>query len=176
MRAPFPASNSTSRAARREIQPGSIHLPLVPAGSERALTHDEGSRPAPDAPLTGHRILVVDDDVDAADSLGMLLELLGNQTHIAYDGMSAIDATRTFRPEVILLDIGMPGMDGHDTCRHIRQSPWGQDVTIIALTGWSQEQARRQSREAGFDLHFVKPVDPDHILEILAKRGMPTAP
>ena len=176
MRAPFPASDSILRAALREIQPDSFRLSRVPASSKPALAHDEGQSPAPDAPSTGHRILVVDDDVDAADSLGMLLDMMGHQIHVAYDGRSAIDATRTFRPEVILLDIGMPGMDGHDTCRQLRQLPWAQGITIVALTGWGQEQARRESREAGFDLHFVKPVNPDHILEALARRRVPTGP
>jgi len=108
----------------------------------------------------GRRILVVDDNRDSATTLALLLKMTGNQTQTAFDGLAAIKTAEAFRPQVILLDIGLPKMNGHDTCRAIRQQPWGKDVLILALTGWGQEEDRRKTAEAGFDNHLVKPVDP----------------
>jgi CheY-like chemotaxis protein len=105
------------------------------------------------------RILVVDDNHDSADSLARLLELMGHQTAIAYDGPSAIDCAKEFRPEVMLLDVGLPGLDGNEVARRIRAQSWGKDMMLIAATGWGQPEDRRRSREAGFDHHMVKPID-----------------
>jgi CheY-like chemotaxis protein len=105
------------------------------------------------------RILVVDDNRDGADSLAMMLRLLGNEVWTANDGLGAIEAAEGFQPEVILMDVGMPRMNGLDATRHIREQEWGQGVTIIALTGWGQEGDRERSREAGCDGHLVKPVN-----------------
>jgi len=107
----------------------------------------------------GRRILVVDDNRDSATSLALLLKMTGNQTKTAFDGLAAIETAEAFRPEVILLDIGLPKLNGHDTCRAIRNQPWGKDTLILALTGWGQEEDRRKTTEAGFDNHLVKPVD-----------------
>jgi CheY-like chemotaxis protein len=104
------------------------------------------------------RVLVVDDNRDSAESLARLLELMGHQTAIAYDGPSAVDSAEAFRPEV-LLDVGLPGLDGYEVVRRIRAHSWGKDMTLIAATGWGQAEDRRRSREAGFDHHMVKPVD-----------------
>ncbi len=120
------------------------------------------------------RILVVDDNVDAARTLALLLRMAGSETEIAHDGVTALERAERFRPEAILLDIGMPGMSGHDVCRAIRRRKWGQDVVIIALTGWGQDEDRRRSHAAGFDGHLVKPVEPQTIRqtigELLASR------
>jgi CheY-like chemotaxis protein len=105
------------------------------------------------------RVLVVDDNRDSAESLARLLELMGHQTAIAYDGPSAVDSAEAFRPEVVLLDVGLPGLDGYEVVRRIRAHSWGKDMTLIAATGWGQAEDRRRSREAGFDHHMVKPVD-----------------
>jgi signal transduction histidine kinase/ActR/RegA family two-component response regulator len=113
------------------------------------------------------RVLVVDDNRDAADSLRVLLELLGAEVRVAYDGLAAIEAVSADQPEVVLLDIGMPGMDGYEVARHIRQRPAWQDVTLIALTGWGQEKDRRNSEAAGFDHHLIKPVDIDALQSLL---------
>lgn len=113
------------------------------------------------------RILIVDDNRDSADSLAMLLEITGNKTCIAHDGIEAIEAIKEHRPELVLLDIGLPKLDGHEVCRHVRQQPWGKDIVMIALTGWGQDDDRRKSREAGFNGHLVKPVDYDTLLELL---------
>jgi len=111
------------------------------------------------AKSTGRRILVVDDNRDSATTLALLLKMTGNETKTAFDGMEAIVITETFKPDVILLDIGLPKMNGHDTCRAIRQKSWGKDILILALTGWGQEEDRRKTAEAGFNNHLVKPVD-----------------
>ena len=116
----------------------------------------------------GRRILIVDDNRDSADSLAMLLEITGNKTYVAHDGVEALDALEKYRPEVVLLDIGLPKLDGHEVCRRIRQKPWGKDIVVIALTGWGQEDDRRKSEEAGFNGHLVKPVDYDKLLELLS--------
>jgi len=107
----------------------------------------------------GRRILVVDDNHDSATSLALLLKMTGHQTKTAFDGLAALETAEAFRPEVILLDIGLPKMNGHDTCRAIRDKSWGKDILILALTGWGQEEDRRKTTEAGFDSHLVKPVD-----------------
>ena len=116
------------------------------------------------------RVLIVDDSVDGAASLAMLLELAGHQTWQAHDGVEAVAAAGRIRPDVLLLDIGLPRMNGYEACRQIRQQPWGRALFIVALTGWGQEDDRLQSREAGFDAHMVKPVDHDQLLELLASR------
>ena len=114
------------------------------------------------------RILIVDDNRDSADSLSMLLEITGNKTYMAHDGIEALEAIEKYRPEVVLLDIGLPRLDGHEVCRRIREKSWGKDIVIIALTGWGQEDDRRKSEEAGFNGHLVKPVDYDELLELLS--------
>ena len=113
------------------------------------------------------RILIVDDNKDSADSLAMLLEITGNKTYMAHDGVEAVEAIEKYRPEVVLLDIGLPRLDGHEVCRRVREQPWGKDIVVIALTGWGQEDDRRKSEEAGFNGHLVKPVDYDKLLALL---------
>jgi CheY-like chemotaxis protein len=115
------------------------------------------------------RILVVDDNVDAAESLGMLLNLSGYTAEIATDGMTAIEMAEKRLPDVILLDIGMPRLSGHDVARIIRQQPWGKSIVLVALTGWGQERDRRNSAEAGIDHHLVKPVNVDALLALLSR-------
>ncbi len=134
--------------------------------------HDDHSlssaRPAP----SPRRILVVDDSRDGAESLGMMLELAGHDVSLAFDGIEAIEKAEQFRPEVILMDVGMPRLNGLDATRRIRQEAWGQSATIIALTGWGQECDREQSREAGCNGHLVKPVAFDELNRLLdAKSG-----
>jgi two-component system CheB/CheR fusion protein len=114
------------------------------------------------------RILVVDDNCDAADSLGLLLEYLGHEVQVAHDGPSALAASRTQRPAVVLLDIGMPGMDGYEVARELRARPELEGLVLIALTGWGQEEDRQRTRAAGFDHHLLKPVDLAAIQGLLA--------
>src|SRR5206468_3069480 len=94
------------------------------------------------------RILVVDDDQDSADSLGMLLGIIGNEIRTAYNGRSGVEIAREFRPDVVLLDIGLPELNGYQACQRIREQPWGRSMVLIALTGWGQEEDRRRSHEA----------------------------
>jgi CheY-like chemotaxis protein len=114
------------------------------------------------------RVLVVDDNVDAAQTLAMLLHLSGRETEVARDGAEAVEKAATFEPDAILLDIGMPKMNGYDACRAIRATPRGRDALIVALSGYGTEDDRRKSAEAGFDAHLVKPVDPGALEQLLA--------
>lgn len=120
------------------------------------------------------RILVVDDMQDAADSLAMLLEMSGNEVHTAYDGLAAVEATAHFRPDVALLDIGMPKLNGYEACRRIRELPSSSDIVLIALSGWGQEEDKRRTREAGFDAHLVKPVDAAALEQLLQRLPLRT--
>jgi two-component system CheB/CheR fusion protein len=118
-------------------------------------------------PARALRVLVADDNRDAADSLQRLLALSGHEVRVAYDGASAVNVGNEFRPRVAILDIGMPGTNGYDVARALRKRQGG-DVTIVALTGWGQEADRRKASEAGFDFHLVKPVDPNALGQLLA--------
>jgi len=107
------------------------------------------------------RILVVDDNEDAALSLSMLLELSGYEVLTANDGAEALRLVTEFEPRVVLLDLGMPRMDGYEVCHRLRQLPGGEKITVIAATGWGQEHHRRKTEAAGFDMHMIKPLDTD---------------
>ena len=133
----------------------------------RATSGRAQERPAPE-PVSARRILVVDDIQDNVESLAILLRACGHEVETAQDGLAALARTVRFRPEVVLLDIGMPGMDGYEVCRRLRAQPWGRDLIILALTGWGQEEDQRRTREAGFDGHLVKPVDLADLSERLA--------
>ena len=123
--------------------------------------------PAEQAP-TRHRILVADDNRDAADSLGFMLRIAGHDVRTAYDGQQAIDLAETFRPQLALLDLGMPRLNGYEAARRLRQTPHGRAMQLIALTGWGQPDDRARSLAAGFDHHVVKPVDPSLLQRLLA--------
>ena len=111
---------------------------------------------------------MVDDNVDAATSLAELLEFLGHETCIAHDGLAGLEMGGTFSPDVVLLDIGMPGLDGYEVARRLRAGEKGGTLRIIALTGWGQEADKQKAKEAGFDLHMVKPIDFDELARALA--------
>ncbi len=136
-------------------------------GSEFVVELPMADQPArPDAPratagrvVRGLKILVADDSVDSALTLTALLAAAGHDVEAVHDGFSALQRAADFRPQVLVLDIGMPGLNGYDTCRRIRAEPWGRSAIIIAVTGWGADEDRRRSREAGFDAHLVKPVD-----------------
>jgi PAS domain S-box-containing protein len=143
-----------------------VRLPLAgkAAGERPAGSAGDGS---PDEKAPTSRILVVDDNRDAADSLAMLLRMQGHEVHTAYDGLEAVGAATVLQPDVILLDIGLPKLNGHEAARRIRQER-GPGVMLIALTGWGQEEDRRRSEEAGFDHHLTKPVELDALRQLLA--------
>jgi CheY-like chemotaxis protein len=113
-------------------------------------------------------VLVVDDDRDAGETLCELLELWGHPVWLARDGASGIDAARAHRPDVALLDIGMPGLDGYEVARRLRCEPDTRQIMLVALTGYGAEEDRRRAREAGFDHHLVKPADPQVLRRLLA--------
>jgi signal transduction histidine kinase len=117
---------------------------------------------------TQRRILVADDNNDALESLATLLQLSGHEVYTAANGAIALESAEQHRPEVALLDIGMPKLDGYEVARRIRAQPWGAHITLVALTGWGQDSDRRRSQEAGFDSHLVKPLDLDKLTELLA--------
>jgi PAS domain S-box-containing protein len=114
------------------------------------------------------RILVADDLRDSADSLATVLRLAGHDVQTAHDGLEAVRAAATFRPDVALLDIGMPKMNGYEAARHIRGQPWGKNMVLVAVTGWGQEEDRRRTAEAGFDHHLIKPVESATLENLLA--------
>jgi signal transduction histidine kinase len=120
------------------------------------------------ATRTQRRILVADDNNDALESLATLLQLSGHEVYTASNGAVALESAEQHRPEVVLLDIGMPKLDGYEVARRIRAQPWGQRITLVALTGWGQDSDRKRSQEAGFDSHLVKPLDLDKLTELLA--------
>ena len=124
---------------------------------------------SPPTTLTPRRILIVDDNRDAAMSLAMLMDITGNETHTAHDGQEAVEAAARLRPDVILLDIGLPKLNGFEACRKIREQPWSKTIVIVALTGWGQDDDRRKSLEAGFDGHMVKPADYGELTMLLDK-------
>ena len=103
----------------------------------------------------------------------MVLELTGHETHTAYDGLEAVEAAATFRPEVVLCDIGLPKLNGYQAARQIRDQPWGKTMVLVALTGWGQDEDRQKSSEAGFNGHLVKPVDHAALMKLAFKLGLP---
>ncbi|AMV20092.1 response regulator [Planctomyces sp. SH-PL14] len=127
-----------------------------------------GSAPQPGPEASGkRRILVVDDNADNAKTLGMLLKLTGNEPHTAFDAEEAMRLAESLRPRVVLLDIGLPRISGHEVCRWIRAQEWSEGMVLIALTGWSQEEDRQRSAEAGFDAHMVKPIQHQELTRVL---------
>jgi PAS domain S-box-containing protein len=142
------------------------------------LAREKARAAAPAAPAPalapaahGQRVLIVDDNEDAAGTLDMLLRSLGYQTRVVNNGMAALSAAPEFQPDVVLLDIGMPGLDGYEVARRLRAMKRGAALRIIAITGWGQEADRLRSSEAGFDLHLVKPVEPTDLMRILDEKG-----
>jgi CheY-like chemotaxis protein len=132
-----------------------------------ARTVGEGGEPVRTAPQ--RRILVVDDNVDAAESLALLLRMDGHDVRVAHDGPAALAAVEADAPDFVFLDIGMPVMNGHDVARRLRQRPGLENLVLVAMTGWGQEEDRRRSQEAGFDRHLVKPAEPKALRQLLAR-------
>ena len=145
---------------------GSEFIVRLPVAAE--TTEPPSRKPvAAPAATAGLRILIVDDSADGAESLAMLLQAGGYETHKAYDGLEAIEAAARLRPDAVLLDIGLPKLNGYETCRRIREQPWGKDMLLVALTGWGTEEDRNRSRAAGFNAHLVKPVDYAVLIQVL---------
>ncbi|MET0985495.1 MAG: ATP-binding protein [Steroidobacteraceae bacterium] len=147
-----------------------VRLPVLAEQGKQpqavADTRGKGGR------LSGQRVLVVDDNVDAADSLALFIEMEGASTRVAVDGEQALAALEAFEPEIVILDIGMPHMDGYEAARRMRASSQGRELTLIALTGWGQADDKRRALAAGFDEHLTKPVDPEMLVTLLGVRGL----
>lgn len=150
-----------------------VLLPVLPASPE-PVNEDASGREVSRSPgqeaFEALRILIVDDNEDSAESLASLLRLFGHDARTAYDGLSALEGARSYLPDVMLLDIGLPKLDGYEVAERLRQEPWRDRILLLAMTGYGQEEDRRRSREAGFDHHLVKPVDLDRLRELLEVR------
>jgi PAS domain S-box-containing protein len=143
-----------------------VRLPVVHMQQTRTVQQEE----TPITPGASKcRILVADDNIDSAESMAMMLRLMGgNEVRTVHDGMQAVEEALAFRPDLVLLDIGMPRLNGYDAARQIREQPGGRTLVLVALTGWGQDEDRRQASDAGFDRHFTKPVDPLEIEKLVA--------
>jgi signal transduction histidine kinase/CheY-like chemotaxis protein len=156
----------TITAVSEGIGMGSSFTVRLPA----MLKSRNGGGPGSGNPnTTAHRILVVDDNPDAASTLALLFKAMGQDVRTASDGSSALDTAATYLPHLVIMDIGMPGMDGHEACRRIRNQSWGRGMRVVALTGWGRKEDRQRAMEAGFDDHFTKPVAITVLRELLAK-------
>ena len=144
-----------------------VYLPLTNGGTEVLETDQKEMLERSSEKGVYHKIMVVDDNHDAASTLANIFRVLGHQVRTAKDGREGVDVAGEFRPQLIFMDIGMPGLNGHEACREIRQQPWGKDMTIVALTGWGQEEERMRSKESGFDQHLVKPLDGSTVAALL---------
>jgi signal transduction histidine kinase/CheY-like chemotaxis protein len=140
-----------------------VTLPLAPK-----LAEARASQRASEAVVPRRRILIADDNVDAADTAALLLGALGCDVRTVYDGEAAVREAERFRPELVLLDLGMPGVDGYQACRRIRSAPWGNAIRVVALSGWDEDEDRQRSARAGFHLHLTKPVDLDALVPVIA--------
>ena len=143
-----------------------VRMPVVPPLTAAVTPRDEESRR--ELPVR-FRILVADDNIDAVESMGMMLRLMGNDVRTVRDGLQAVEEAATFRPDVALLDIGMPGLNGYEAARRIREQRWGKEIVLVALTGWGQEEDKRKAIDAGFAQHFTKPVSPTDIANLMAR-------
>jgi PAS domain S-box-containing protein len=143
-----PGKGSEFRLSLPAVEPPERHEAPVPSATERFQVPSR------------RRVLIADDLADGADSMAMVLRTAGHEVVTAYDGAQAVERARDFRPEIVVLDIGMPELDGYEACRRIRATAWGRDAVLIALTGWGDAEERRRALDAGFDHHLTKPVDP----------------
>ncbi|HJQ62404.1 MAG TPA: response regulator, partial [Burkholderiales bacterium] len=142
-----------------------IYLPMLPQPKQATVRPEPRPSPRRAAP---RRVLVVDDNADAANTLCSILKLFGHEVRCVYDGPSTLSAAESFRPHVVLLDIGLPGMDGYEVARRLRADPAFHATTLIAVTGYGQGADRLQSQQAGFDQHLTKPIDADMLHNIIS--------
>ena len=143
-----------------------VRLPIT----EPALTPSIAGGDTVPRPKSGkRRILIVDDNRDAADTMAIMLETMGHETRTVYDGRGGLQLAADYRPEVVLLDIGLPEINGYEVARQIRQQPWGKEIVLIALTGWGKEEEHRRAADAGFDYHLTKPADVGRLETLIAQ-------
>lgn len=162
--------NGSVEAKSAGLGQGSEFIVRLPISVQAiAQLRDGGTGQQQSAPTpAGHRLLIVDDNQDAANSLAMLLKLQGHEVRVAHNGPAALEITKGYTPDVVFLDIGMPGMDGYEVARRLRQQAGLENVVLAALTGWGQKEDRRRTSEAGFDHHLVKPPEPKAVEKLLA--------
>jgi CheY-like chemotaxis protein len=135
------------------------------------ICQTDATRPSPSPGDVSHvssRVVIIDDNQDAAHTMSMFVQQLGGSARVAHDAKSGMAAVQDFQPDIVFLDIGLPGMDGYETCRRIRRQPAARHIVIIAVTGWGQAQDKQRAMDAGFDAHLTKPVDPKAFASILA--------
>jgi CheY-like chemotaxis protein len=147
-----------------------LRIPLLDGKAQRQAQPAKAAE-APAKQLVAKRVLVVDDNIDAATTLQLLLKSLGHETCAVYDGHQALRMAVEFRPDIVLLDIGMPGLDGYEVARRLRALKRERPLRIVAVTGWGQDDDRARSQEAGFDLHLVKPVDPGTLTSVISNNN-----
>jgi CheY-like chemotaxis protein len=148
---------------------GSEFVVVLPTTAAPEQSERSGPALGPSKAAAARRVLIVDDNRDAVDSLAQLLRMVGHDVETAYDAGTAIRATTTFQPHIVLLDIGMPQIDGYTAARTIRSQPGGHEIFLVAMTGWGQAEDKRRAMEAGFDLHLVKPASLDTLLDTFAR-------
>jgi CheY-like chemotaxis protein len=158
---------------------GSQFIAYLPVGFGREDAQAENAEQTPGpAPAASARVLLVEDNVDAADALAMLLEILGHEVQVVHDGVAALEAAQARTPDVMLVDIGLPGIDGFEVAQRVRAIPSCQHVTLVALTGYGRSEDKERTRAAGFDHHLTKPVEIDALqglVATLAKAGISPA-
>ena len=154
---------------------GSEFIVRLPVATQASRTKPPAVQEKPNVVTVERRILVVDDNYDSADSMAMFLRIMGHEVRTAHDGLAALEVAEEFQPQVILLDVGLPGLNGYKVAQRIRERR-GADVVLIALTGWGQEEDRRRSKEAGLDYHLTKPIEFDHLTRLLAELNLQEPP
>ncbi|MCI0464501.1 MAG: response regulator, partial [Gemmataceae bacterium] len=145
-----------------------VRVPALPEDQGAEANCKQVRAGSPTGRMPSQRVLVVDDNCDAAESLAMLLQVKGHEVHTAHDGLAALETARDFQPDIVLLDIGLPGMDGYEVARRLRQEQ-GRQAVLVALTGYGTDEDHRRSQEAGFDYHLVKPVELDALHQLLMR-------
>ena len=148
---------------------GSEFVVRLPLANDFAVRTDDVEPAADEAPLAGVRVLVVDDNVDAADAFEALLSRQGSEVRTAYDGVAALREAQEMQPDVVLMDIGLPKLTGHEVAAQIRSSEWGKQMILIAVSGWGNEEDKRRSYAAGFERHLVKPVEPRRLMDVMSE-------
>lgn len=163
---PLPAQGSID-SPQRQTPTGEMPTGIVSSNPPAAAATGKAS--SSDSQPASRRVLIVDDNDASVTLLSLLVKNFGNDVRVARDGEEALDVARQFQPEIVFMDLGMPKLDGYGACRLIRQEPWGQQVMLVALTGWGQDAHRQRTKEAGFDYHLVKPADPNELRRLLSQ-------
>jgi CheY-like chemotaxis protein len=154
-------------AASEGLGKGSTFTVMLPVSGQLDASASDPSIKGQETAINPRNILVVDDNRDSAESMAAMLRLLGNIVQVAHDGLEAIAVADKWRPDIILMDIGMPKLNGYEATKRIRSQPWGKSIVIVAVTGWGQDEDRERSRDAQCDYHLVKPVKPADLTKLL---------